>query len=1046
MNIPAYQIFFKLKQLIMRKLKIFIALLLISLVVHAQTRQLTGSVTDSKSSGGLPAATISVKGKNIQSVTTPDGAFSMSIPAGSVSLQVTSVGYASQTVSIAAGSSTISISMVATSSDLGEVVVTALGISKESKKIGYAVSTVNGDQLNKARETNVALSLEGQVAGLNIHGTNGGPGGSARILLRGVSSITGGGSPLFVLNGVPINNDNRGSAGEWGGSDNGDGIGNINPDDIETMTVLKGLAASALYGSRAANGVILITTKTGKKGTANIEFNSNAMDEKAINSTDFQYVYGQGTGGAKPANAGSAQATARFAWGAKMDGSPTIGFDGKMYPYSPYRNNIADFYKNGPTFTNTISVNGGGEKGTYRLSASNLSNKAIILNTGLDRKTFNFSMDQKVTDRLSVNVMANYIDQQSKNPPQLSDGPGNPNNGMFLAPNIKESTLAPGYDANGREIVFSDDNYVTNPYFAVNKWKTEIDRKRLISSIGAKYNLTSWIYVLARLGYDLQNDRALGITPTGTDYSYNSAGQSGNIGLTTSQTTELNLDALLGLTHKITNDLRLDATLGANSRHNQSENVSISGGPFVIPNLYTPGNVLNFGRGYGFSERRVHSGFYSVDLTYKSFLTLNTTGRYDAFSTLYNSSIPTNKRNVFTPSVSASFIFSELVKVPAISYGKIRASYAQTSGEPSSPYQTATYYGVGNAINGISTGSFGGTLPNLFLKPYTLAEYEVGVELKFLKSRLGLDLAYFSRKSTNEIMNANISQATGYNSSVISNGSLQNKGIELMLTGVPVKTANFSWTITANLTSIQNRVLKTDVAGNNLGLGTYRPLNANTAWVVGLAGPQIMAHDYSYNVKGQIMVDASGLPIQGVLIPLGSVLPNLYGGLKNDFQFKNFNLGILLDYNYGNKVLSATHDYALARGLSKETLVGRETGIVVKGVAPDGSTNTVNATAESYYQRLESISKVNVLNGDYIKLRQVILGYTISEKAMVGVPIFSSIQISLVGRNLLTIHKLTDNIDPESGFSSNIRYAGIEGTSLPSTRSFGINVNFKFKK
>ncbi len=1032
----------------MRKLKLLVFLMLLNLAAMAQTQRVTGTVTDSKTGAPLPAVTVQVQGKATKTVADINGSFSIILPAGSTTLEFSYVGYATKTVAVTAGGGALSVSLDPSSDNtLSTVVVTALGISKDAKKVGYAVSTVDGDQLSKARETNVALGLEGQVAGLNVHGTNGGPGGSARILLRGVSSLTGGGSPLFVLNGVPIDNSQRGSAGEWGGSDNGDGIGNINPDDIASMTVLKGLAASALYGSRAANGVILITTKTGKKGTANVEYNANYVVDKAINSTDYQYVYGQGTGGVMPTTQSASQATARFAWGGKMNGSSFTGFDGKSYAYSPYKNNIADFYRSGPSFTNTVSVNGGGDKGTYRISLSNLNNRAIVRNSGLDRNTVNFNMDQKLTDKFSVSVLANYIDQQNRNPPQLSDGPGNPNNGLFLAPNIKESSLAPGFDANGREIVFSDDNYVTNPWFAVNKWVTQIDRKRLISAVSAKYSFASWIYLQGRLGYDNENDRSLGVTPTGTDYSYNSAGQSGGIGLGTSQTSELNLDGLLGITHKITNDLNLDATLGVNGRHNKSESVSINGGPFVIPNLYTPGNVLSYGRGYGYAERKAFSEFYSVDLTYKNFLSLSTTGRYDAFSTLYNSGIAKDKRNLFTPSVSGSFIFSQLTHIPALSFGKLRASYAQTSGEPSSPYQTATYYSVGSAINGTSTGGFSSTLPNLFLKPYTLSEFEIGTELKFFDNRLGFDIAYFNRKSSNEIMNASISWATGFSGSVIANGSIQNKGLEVLVTGTPVKTRNFGWNVSFNLTSVKNEVLKTDAAGNNLGLGTYRPLNANTAYIVGMAGPQILAHDYTYNSKGQIEVDGSGLPIQGGLVASGSVLPTLYGGFKNEFSYKDFSFSFLIDYNFGNKVLSATKYYALYRGLDKATLVGRESGVLVNGVLGDGTTsNTTTASAESYYQRLASISKGNVLSGDYIKLRQITLGYNISEKALSKLPLFSAIQISLVARNLVTLLKHTDNIDPEAGFSSTIGYAGIEGTSLPSVRSFGINANFKFKK
>jgi TonB-linked SusC/RagA family outer membrane protein len=1031
----------------MRTLRLLTLLLLLSSVVMAQTRLISGTIKDSKTGAGLPSVTIKVKGKNIQALSGADGSFSLNVPAGSAALEISSVGYAAKTVDVAAGSGSVSVTLDAASSDLGEVVVTALGISKESRKLGYATTNVGGEQLSKARENNVALGLAGQVAGLNVHGTSGGPGGSARILLRGVSSITGGGSPLFVVNGVPMDNNNRGSAGEWGGSDNGDGIGNINPDDIESMTVLKGLAASALYGSRAANGVILITTKSGKKGTLNVEYNANLVVEKAINFTDYQYVYGQGTGGTKPTSVSEARSTARFAWGAKMDGSSVLGIDGNSYAYSPYKDNIADFYRTGPSFTNTVSLNGGTDRTTYRLSLSNLNNDAIVRNSGLNRKNINFNIDQKLTDKLSFNVVANYIVQGTTNPPQLSDGPGNPNNGLFLAPNIKLSTLAPGYDVNGREIVFSDDNFVTNPWFAVNKWVNQLDRKRLISSVSAKYNFTPWLYALARVGYDNINDRQFGVTPTGTDYSYNSAGQSGNIGITTAERSELNLEGIIGASHKITSDISVDATIGGASRKNKFERLNVNGGPFVLPGLYAPFNVLNFGRDYGFSESAVHSAFYSADFTYKSFLTLSTTGRYDAFSSLYNSGIPKDQRNIFTPSVSVSFLFSQLAHIPALSYGKLRASYAQTSGEPRDPYQTAVYYNVGSALNGVSTGGFNSTLPNLFLKPYTLTEVEVGADLKFFSNRLGIDVAYFNRKSKNEIMNAGLSWATGYNGYVIANGSLQNTGLEVLLTGTPVKGRNFTWNTSLNLTSIKNKILETDAAGNNLGLGTYRPLNANTAYIKGMAGPQVLARDYTYSAKGEIVVDASGLPVQGALKPYGSVLPTFYGGFKNDLSYKNFDFSFLIDYNYGNVILSATKYYATLRGLDQATLAGRETGIKVNGVLKDvGTPNAVTATAQSYYQRLASISKQNVLDGDYIKLRQVTLGYTISEKALAKVPLFSSIQISLVGRNLLVLMKHTDNIDPEAGFSSTIGYAGIEGTSLPSTRSFGLNANFKFKK
>ena len=1025
----------------MKKLSLVFTFLAAMLFASAQDKTVTGTVTNSAGKG-IEGMNVLLKGTRRGTVTGPDGSFS--IKANTGVLVISGVGYTQQEIPIN-GRTSIDVTLQESSKELESVVVTALGITKESRKLGYAVTTVNGDQMNKARETNVALSLSGQVAGLNVHGTAGGPGGTARILLRGMPSINSGGSPLFVVNGVPINNDNRGSSGEWGGADKGDGIQNLNPDDIASMTVLKGQAASALYGARASNGVILITTKTGQKGAPLVQYNGNFVWDKPINLTDFQYVYGQGQNGTKPATINEAQNTARLAWGAKMDGSQFTQFDGKSYAYSPFKDNLENFYRTSPTVTNTVSVSGGGDNGTYRLSLSNLDNKSIVRNSGLTRRTVDFNMNQKIIEKLSFTINANYIDQSDKNRPSLSDGPGNPNNGFFLAPNINEDILKPGYDANGNEIVFSDDNYVTNPWFVVNKWVSQLDRKRLITSISPKYNFTPWLYVMARLGYDIINDRSLGITPSGTNYEINAQGQSGDINISTSQTSEVNLDGIIGVSHKLTRDINLDATLGGNIRKNRYEGEGVGGGPFVIPNLYDPYNVVNYNRSHGFNSKEVHSGYYSVDLSYKDFLTLNTTGRYDAYSTLYFSSIPKNKRDIFTPSVSAGFIFSQLLNIPALEYGKLRASFAQTSGEPGSPYQTATYYSVGNAINGIPTGSFSGTLPNLFLKPFTVSEVEVGTELKFLKGRLGFDIAVYKRKTKNEIMNGSLGWETGYSSYVVANGSTENKGLEILVTGKPVAKPNFEWNISVNATTVSNKILQTDLNGNNLGLGTYRPLNATTAFIKGMSGPQILANDYTYDSKGDIVVDASGLPIAGSRTPQGSVLPTFYGGVKNDFSYKNFNLGFLIDYNYGNKILSATKYYAVYRGLDKSTLAGRESGVTVTGVDGTGAPVTTTVSAQAYYQRLASISKFNVLSGDYIKLRQVTLGYTIPEKAFGKVPVIRSIQLSLVARNLLIIMKKSGNIDPESEFRADVQYAGIEGTSLPTTRTFGINANIKFK-
>ncbi|RYG01715.1 MAG: hypothetical protein EOO02_12155, partial [Chitinophagaceae bacterium] len=558
-------------------------------------------------------------------------------------------------------------------------------------------------------------------------------------------SMNSGGSPLYVINGIPIDNTQRGSAGEWGGSDDGDGIGNINPDDVETMTVLKGQAASALYGARASNGVIIITTKKGKKNDFSVDYNLNYMAEKAIDFTDFQYEYGQGQQGSKPTDVLSARNSNRMSWGEKLDGSQVIQFDGKQYAYSAVKDNIKNFYRTGSAFTNTIAFSGGGDRGAFRLSLSNLDAKSIVRNSGLDRKTANFNVEQKITDKLTANIVVNYIDEKSKLRPQLSDGPMNPNNFQFLASNVNQQIFAPGYDTTtGFETQFSDDEYVSNPWFVVNQYVNDLSRKRWITSSSLKYDFTKWLYAQARVGYDIINDNLLKAEPWGTAYTQDKHGNLQD--KASSQRMELNVDGLIGASHDITDNFSFDAAIGANLRKNQYEKVAVGGSYFLIPYQYTLGNVRNPrtdpNSNYDFWKTEVHSAYYTFDLAYKNFLTVSTTGRYDAYSTL-----PSTNNTIFTPSVSAGFIFSELANINNLNFGKLRLSYAQTSGELADAYKTALYYTLGSPLGGIPTGSFSTDLPNLFLKAFVTTEVELGAELKFFKNRLNFDIAVYKKKT-----------------------------------------------------------------------------------------------------------------------------------------------------------------------------------------------------------------------------------------------------------------------------------------------------------
>lgn len=1013
----------------------FTLVMLISVInlTQAQTRVVKGVVTASPDGLPMPGVTILDKSNQTGTTTNVDGEYSITVGPNSI-LVFSFIGYSSQEVTVG-NQSEININLEEDASELSEVVVTALGISKEKEKLGYSLTEVGSETMTKARETNVANSLAGRVAGLVVKGTNSGPGGTSKITLRGTPSINGTGSPLYVINGVPMDNTQRGSAGQWGGSDNGDGIGNLSPDDIETMTVLKGQAASALYGTRASNGVILITTKSGKKGGDwSASYNLNYMVENPVDFTDFQNQYGQGTGGQRPTTATDAQSTGRLAWGEPMGGT-VIGFDGNQYPYSPTSDTYLDFYRTGSNFTNTVSVSKGlGSDGSFRMSVSNLDSKSIVPNSGMDRLSLNLNVDQNITDKLNVTAMVNYIDQKSTNIPFLSDGPKNPNNFLFLAPNISQSIFAPGYNADsGAETVFSDDIYVTNPYFIVNQGINDLGRKRTISALSTKYSFTKDIYAMVRIGNDVSNDDFYSIDPYGLAYSANLQGNLNSRGQ--SARSELNIDGIFGAKVDLTEGLVLDALVGGNIRKNKFESVSVGGSRFVLPYLYSPFNVEAFSRGYSYSQLEVHSGFYSLDFGIKDYLTLSTTGRYDVYSTL--TSPVSSDNSIFSPSVSMAFLFDQFLNIPAMDFGKLRASYAVTSGDPGVAYSNQFYYSSANSFAGVPAGSSPTSLPNLFLKPFTTDEIEIGLDMNFFNNRLGLDMAYYTKTTHNEIMNASLSIASGFNSAVVATGSIQNKGLEVLLTGKPIQTADFTWTSSFNLTKVKNEVLSTDENNNPVNLGQNRATlgNAVTAYVVGEAGPQIRAYDYQYNADGSIVVDEAGLPVRGDLINMGTVLPTLYGGWNNEFNYKGVSFSFLIDYNYGNKVLSATEFYSTFRGLNKVTLEGRESGVTNGGVT---------APAQSYYQALaQNITRTSVVDGDFIKLRQLTLGYSLPASWFGNTPVIKGLDISFVARNLAILMRKAKNIDPEASFGSNINYTGIEGTSLPSTRSFGFNLNFK---
>ncbi|UKJ07697.1 SusC/RagA family TonB-linked outer membrane protein [Solitalea lacus] len=1001
----------------------------LSATALAQQRTITGKVTSADDNQPLPSVTVLIKGTSTATQTDLDGKYSIKA-ANEATLVFSYIGYLSREVKLGS-SNVVNIALTVDSRQLGEVVVTALGISKEKKSLGYATGTVKGDDLTQAREVNVANSLSGKVAGVSVSSPASGPGGAANVIIRGSSSLTGSSQPLYVLNGVPMDNSNsgtaigEGSAGQYGGVDLGDGIANINPDDIESISVLKGAAAAALYGSRAGAGVIMITTKSGKaqKGIG-VEYNTTYQIDEITDLTDYQYVYGSGQQGRKPVNVSEAKAAGLLSWGAKLDGSNVIQFDGVARPYSANTGNMKDFYRTGGTFINTLAFSGGTETAAFRFSASNTDNKAVIPNSDLNRWSFNLNSNAKLSKKLSAAAIVNYIVEEANNRPALSDSPGNSNFGIAFLPTSlnAQQTLSPGYNADGSEIQFNANTFVTNPYFAANRFINDTHRNRIIANFSLKYNILDWLYVQGRVVQDAYNDRFKNVTPNGTAYL-----PDGSMNDNSTRYSELNMDVLFGLNKDLSKDFTLGATLGANGLKRDVELTNIFGSSFVIPFLYTIPNTESKNNRYYDFNSRINSIYATADIGYKGMLYLNLSLRNDWYSTL--ASPTADKLSYLYPAVSSSFIFSEVWKPKALTYGKVRVGYAEVGGGGDQPYKTTLSYNIAGSINGVPIGQIvNQEIPNPQLEPRAIKEFEAGTELKFFDSRFGIDFTYYNKQINNDIIPVTTSFSTGYASAFLNVGKLKNTGVELMLTGTPVKApSGFTWNVSFNGSVNNSEVVSLSNNLSSIQVGISRTGNAFIQQVVGKPASQVMAFDYSRDANGQVIVDANGVPVKGNLIPYGSGLYKYNTGLNNEFFYKNWNFSFLIDGKWDAKIFSATNFYATQAGLEKRTLTDRD---------------RAGFDSQSYYTNFaNNVSGQFVEDASFIKLRQVLLGYTFPSSLFNNR--IQSLKLSFVARNLAILMKKTENVDPESNYN-NSAAQGLELAGVPPTKSFGLNLSVKF--
>lgn len=1029
----------------------------------AQGFQVSGQVFDRATNDPIPGANVVEVGTQTGTVTDANGEFELIVSGPDVQLRVSFIGFEPQVVDLD-GRTELIISLQQLVGQLDDIVVTAFGISRERKSLGYSVTEVRGDDFIQAREINFGDALQGRVAGVNVSNVGTGVGGSSRVVIRGNTSLSGNNEPLYIIDGIPMDNRQLGSAGVWGGSDWGDGLNSINPDDIESVSVMKGAAAAALYGSRASNGVVIVTTKSGGGAGAQgigIEINSNFTLDTIVNTYDFQDQFGHGSGGRIPSNLEEALQFGGTAWGGRLNGSNVFQFDGVQRPYSANgRDNFSNFYSTGLTSTNTIALTGGSATQSYRLSVSDLRNESIVPNSGMDRQTVMLSTSGRWMDRLNVDGRLQYSREDVRNRSRLSDAPGNANFTLSVLPpsinvmDLRGNTEKIGARADGSELPYSDNVFSQNPWWATHQFANNSLRDRFMGSGTVRYDVMDWMFVQGRVGMDWYTNRRTNLEPYGT--GYRALGAKNEI---EQRVRETNLEYIIGFSQEFS-DFTVSGLFGGNWQRFSFEELNGRGERFNIPFLHTLSNAANRNVSYEISESGINSLFGSADISYRDILFLNVTARNDWFSTL-----PVDSNSILYPSVGASFVFSDAFDLPDfITFGRVRAAWAEVGGG-ADPYQLALNYTVvGQGHQGAALGRISqGSVPNNQLVPLTLSEYELGFDVRLFNNRVGIDYAYYNKTTKRDILNASISQTSGFGGATVNVGEVSNTGHEVMFRVTPVQNMNFNWNVSLNLGYNNNKVVQLYEDSKILNVQDARSFEASSQHRIAYTddngnffrgGYSMIVGTAHLRINGQKVYDENGLPVvDPVRRVLGRGIHPYTGGLQNDFNYKNFSFGFLVDFKFGGDLYTGTNRMTYSRGMHKDTLEGRETGLTVTGVDVNGNPGTWNIagsdpnaqgiiTVQNYYGRMAQIAENFVQDASFIKLRSLTIGYQLPPQVLSSLP-FSSASISVVGRNLLLLYSRVDNVDPESTFNTS-NGQGLEWFGVPQTRSFGVNLNLKF--
>ena len=1042
----------------------------------AQQKEISGKVLSAEDGQPIPGASISIKGKTQGTLTNPNGEFKIRAAASEI-LWVRSVGYLAKEVP-AGNQTSITITLNPDNQNLNEVVVTALGIKRSEKSIGYATQAVKGSDLTLTKEQNVIGSLAGKIAGVQVTGSSGASlGGTQKIKIRGVNSLTGGGSPLMVVDGTPISQNNF--SGSANGVDYGNTSQDINPEDIESVNVLKGPAASALYGIRGQFGVILITTKKGAKGAKKVEvsLNSAFTIDKISNFMPLQNIYGVGNNqtfltlanGQKYINGNDES------WGPKMDGTPVrMGYSfypqdpdfGKLTPFSPQPSNIKDYFQTGHSINNGITITGGGENSNFRLSYNNAYTNGTMPNTWLKRNNLGLSTSLDLTSKLTVGANVNYANNAGQRPTQGYQGSFTGatqwfqrnidinrlrnyrySDGTVLNWNVNPNTTT-GTITNNRP---SDWN---NPFFDAYEVLNNDNRDRLFGDINASYQILPELKVSGFLRSDMTFQT---ITHKEASGGRNLSGYS----IGKYQNKDNNYEFLAQYSKKW-NDFSLNVNAGGNiytTKYTETYQATVGG--LSSPDTYTMDASIDrpVSKSY-LRQKEVRSSYAMATLGYKETYFLDASIRNDI-----SSALPVNNNSYWYPSVSGSFVFSELLKSDVLSFGKLRASYA-IAGSDFSAYQISPNYNFGNvyapATGAINTVFVPDKLLNPNLKPSFANSYEAGLDLKFLKNRLGMEVTFYQQKNKNQVISLYVSGASGYETAVVNAGLIENKGIELSLNGRPVQSRFFTWDANFNFARNKNTIsaLYPGVNVYQLDLNTYSSqtlyLNSTLKQSFGnLVGP-----GYKRDAAtGKVLLGTDNMPLFDVAKDFGSVVPKFTGGFRNNFHIWKIDLSAMIDFQKGGQFFSLTKMLAAKSGQAAETAALNDKGVNVREPVANGGGVKVNGISQATGQEVTAYVDARtyyrtnlgtriydewIYDASYIKLRELSLGYSLEPSLLKKTP-FKALKVSLIARNPFMIwQKAPKGLDPSELSSGSSDISWIEKGELQTVRSYGVNLNVTF--